>query len=80
MPTTNPVKLSDGREVKIDLYKMTVKDWRDLDTSSVDGTDAVVCKCTGLTQEELEGMPFPDYILLTRTLAKFIGDPLSDPN
>jgi hypothetical protein len=74
--------LSDGKEITFDLSKMTIREYRGLfsTTEDTDTSDGTIAKVAGLTLEEFQALPFPDY---RRVSAKFFArarEPLTDPN
>lgn len=74
------VKLKDKREVSIDLYALTLADIRSLlDAKKKDGEgDEILCKAVGMTKEELQALPFPDYRKITKAFWEYVRDPLKD--
>lgn len=73
------VILSDGRQVNIDLSKITLGDWRELIGNDQKKSDAILCRVTGLTQKELTSMLYLDSRQLFEALFKKAREPLSDP-
>ncbi len=75
------VKLSNGKEIEIDLYNVTRKDWKDFinPRGSLDAEDKFVMKATGLSQNEIDELPEPDFRLLVTAI---IGErrKVVDPN
>ena len=72
------VTLEDGREINIDLTKITVKAWREYvraDTTPEDD-DAMLSKLTGLVPEEIENLSYLDWRKLDRAFAEKIRNPL----
>ena len=76
------VKLKDGREIQFDLYAITVLEVRALSAPPKKGRDDTgdesISKVTGLTVEELQALPFPDYRKITKELWKLLLNPLAD--
>jgi hypothetical protein len=74
------VKLKDKRELSIDLYALTLLEVRQLlDTKKKDNEgDDILCKAVGLTKEELQALPFPDYRKITKAFWECVRDPLKD--
>jgi hypothetical protein len=73
-------KLKSGKEVKIDLYALSVADVRsllDVKKKQHEG-DELLGKAVGMTAEELAALPFPDYRKITRVFWQCISDPLKD--
>ena len=76
------LKLSDGREVTIDLYKITIKEWRALLNPEQKEEDEykLLAKVSGLSSKEVADLPYPDFRLLGNKVAEKASRPLSDPN
>lgn len=76
------LKLSDGREVTIDLYKITIKEWRALlnPEQKEDDEYALLAKVSGMKPKEVADLPYPDFRLLGQKVAEKASSPLSDPN
>jgi hypothetical protein len=75
-------KLSDGREVAIDLGKITIKEWKSLFNPAQPDEDefALISRITGLSVDDVENMKQPDYRLLMVELVARSLNPVSDPN
>ncbi|MGW8250653.1 MAG: hypothetical protein ACWGO1_08420 [Anaerolineales bacterium] len=75
-------KLSDGREVTIDLHKVTIKEWRALLRPDQPEEDeyATLAKIIGWKPKDVESLPYPDFRLLGTKVAEKASRPLSDPN
>ena len=76
------VKLSDGRELTADLYKISQREYRALfdKTQTTAEEDATVGKVFGLTADEIADIPQPDYRLVVREFFDKAKEPLADPN
>ena len=75
------VKLSDGREIKVDLYKITMKEYRDwFFNAQVEDevADGYIVKVTGI--KDASELPQPDYRLIVNRIFELSRQPLSDPN
>ena len=75
------VKLSDGREIKVDLYKITMKEYRDwFFNPQVEDevADGYIVKVTGI--KDASELPQPDYRLIVNRIFELSRQPLSDPN
>jgi hypothetical protein len=74
--------LSDGREIDIDLSKLTIKEWRSLrdPAQPVAEEFELISRVTGWEVKEIENMKQPDYRLLIITLVARSINPVSDPN
>lgn len=57
------VKLSDGREFDVDLMKMSFREYQSILLPSQDDEDGseILGRCVGLTGDELDNLPLPDY-------------------
>ena len=67
------IKLSDGRVVNVTAYKkMTVPEYRAFigNSNKPEDDDAIVCKYTGLTPEELETITQTDYRTLVFAIVR----------
>lgn len=76
------VALSNGREIDIDLHKITVKEWRDLvsDKGDQEQEDELTARICGLTVDEMLNLPQPDYRKLLQAIVKKAREPLADPS
>lgn len=78
------VQLSDGRAVELNLYAVTRRDFTILNALSGDEHRAksndIYARITGLSVDELEDLPFPDWIMLDRKIVTMLTNPLADPN
>lgn len=75
------IKLTvSGREVTIDLSKMTMREWREAREKSDAENDALIGKCTGMTADEIAGLNYVDCTQLYREFLKAAQNPLADPN
>lgn len=76
------LKLSDGREVTIDLHRVTIKEWRALLKPDQPEEDeyATLAKVVGWKAKDVENLPYPDFRLLGNKIAEMASRPLSDPN
>jgi len=76
------ITLSDGREIDIDLYKISLQDYRNLldpERPNEEG-DAIIGRCIGMTAEEVGNLPYPDYRLIVKALFEKSRNPLANPN
>jgi hypothetical protein len=57
------LKLSDGRELTADMYKLTIGEYRLLldNEQPVDAGDESLGKVFGLSASEVTALPYPDY-------------------
>jgi len=76
------ITLSDGRELTVDLTKISIREYRRLfkDETTPEEEDALLAPCFGLTLEEFEALPYPDYKRVTNAFFERAKNPLSDPN
>lgn len=83
MDQTKPdLTLSGGREVVIDLYQITISEYRGLfDKAQPDADgDAVIGRACGMTLAEVQALPYPDYRKLAKAFFEKARDVLADPN
>ena len=77
------VKLTDGREIALDVSGVTVKEWRDFvspNTPDKNG-DALIAKVTGLEVSAVEGLLYADYRTLVREIVRACNTPAASvPN
>jgi len=76
------VILHDGREIEIDLYQCSLKEFRNLlDPGKPDDEgDEILAKVCGLTKAEIQSLPYPDYRALVKAFYAKARNPLADPN
>jgi hypothetical protein len=74
--------LKDGREIEIDLHKITIGEWRALlDPKQPDDEEyKTIAKVSGLTAEEVEELSFLDFRSLGQAISQKAANPISDPN
>ena len=74
--------LKDGREIEIDMYQLSIGEWRALLRPEQPDEDeyATIAKLTGLTAKEVEEIKQPDYSLLIKAVITKAANPVSDPN
>ena len=75
-------KLSDGRELKPDFTKITVKEYRLLlSTTEVEQEDELIGKVYGLSGDELRELNYYDFRVLSKEFIAAARDPAGfDPN
>jgi hypothetical protein len=75
-------KLSDGRELKPDFTRITVKEYRLLIAATeVEQEDELIGKVYGLSGDELRGLTYQDYRLISKEFIAAARDPVGfDPN
>ncbi len=74
--------LSDGRALKVDLTKISIKEYRRLfaESTTPDEEDELLAPCFGLTLEEWQSLSYPDYKAATKAFFEAARNPLADPN
>jgi len=73
MQPTKTITLADGRELVIDLNKMTIREWKDLfDRSQPDeDEDRTLSKVAGMSLEEFELLGYADGRKLGISIIQF---------
>ena len=76
------ITLSDGRVLTVDLTKITIAEYRKLfkQETTPEEEDTLLAPCFGLTVEEFETLPYPDYKRATAAFFEQARNPLADPN
>lgn len=76
------VKLSNGKEITIDLYKINIKEYENMFDKDVsdEAKRALMCKTFNISVEEFEALPMPDGLQLQKAFWKRSQEPLADPN
>jgi hypothetical protein len=76
------ITLSDGRALTFDLYQLTIKEYRSLfdKTQAQDEEDRLIARTAGLSLDEYQALPYPDFRRLAEAFFKKAREPLSDPN
>ena len=76
------VTLSDGRVLEVDLTKISIKEYRRLfaESTTPDEEDVLLAPCFGVTLEEWQALPYPDYKAATKAFFERARNPLADPN
>jgi hypothetical protein len=76
------VTLSDGRELDINLNRITLREWRALfDTDQKpEDEDATLSKVVDLTVEEYQSLPYLDFRLVAQAIFTKAREPLASPN
>jgi len=74
------ITLKSGKQVKIDLYALTVAEIREFLTAKKKDHegDVILGKACGMTADELAALPFPDYRKITKEFWERMSDPLKD--
>lgn len=76
------IKLSDGREIKVDLNKISVSEFRA--TLKADQPDeeeyATLGKAAGLSASDVGKLGYDDYRRLAQAFYDAARQPLADPN
>lgn len=75
------VVLTNGREVRFDFTKVTVKEWRAMlsPTQTDEEGDSVLTKVSGVTKEEMEELTVEDQRILTQGMFRAYRNPLPFP-
>jgi hypothetical protein len=76
------VTLSSGKEITLDLYKISLQEFRyliDPDRPNEEG-DEIIGRAIGMSAEDVGKLPYPDYRLLVKVLFEKARNPLADPN
>jgi hypothetical protein len=76
------VKLSDGREVEIDLSRITIAEHRSLFNAAdkQENEDRLLCRVCGLALDEFQKLPMYDWKLITEAYFWLVREPVYDPN
>lgn len=75
------VTLSTGREVVVDLHRVSLREYRALfEPGNQENEDEIIARAAGMAVEELLDLPFPDYRRIVRAFFDSARDPLADPN
>jgi hypothetical protein len=74
------VTLKDGREIDIDLSKISIAEYRSLfdPEKKADDGDGIIAKVTGLTEQEIGSLSYTDYKKLAKVFFKKAAEP--DPS
>lgn len=75
------VKLHDGREIEIDLYKVTRREFARFGEKETpeDEENAILAKAAGLKVDEIANMAQPDFDQLVRAFYKTRLDLMANP-
>ncbi len=76
------VILSDGREVKYDLTKITISEYRALfdKNQAAEEEDTILARVVGMELDEFQALPLPDWRLVVENFFVRAREPLTDPN
>lgn len=76
------VTLSDGREVTVDLSKITIKEHRSLFDAAdkQENEDRLLSRVCGMSLEDFQNLPAIDWKLLTECYFWLFRNPVFDPN
>jgi hypothetical protein len=76
------VILSDDKEITFDLSRMSIREYRGMFDPQEDDnkTDETLARVAGLTLDELQSLPYPDYRKLARAFFSRCRQPDADPN
>ena len=74
------VTLFSGREVTIDMMKITAQEWRQALKAETNEQEAeIIAKAANMKAEELIGLPLPDYRLIVDSFVRLGVQPLANP-
>jgi hypothetical protein len=76
------VAMDELRKFDVDLSKISIKEYRLLfDTAHpAEQDDALYARCLGLTIDEFQALPYPDYRRAIKAFFDKAKEPLADPN
>ncbi len=76
------MKLSNGSEIKVDLSKISIMEWRLMwkFDSDENKSDEIMGACVGMTVKEIQKLLFRDYQAIARAIRTEASAPLTDPN
>lgn len=77
------VVLPDGREIFIDMNKITIKEYRAVlrnQFEEQDDEDRVVCKAIGMDIEDYQSLGHTDWRTVIQGFFRKAREPLADPN
>lgn len=77
---TKKVKLSDGREVTVDLSKITLAEHRSLFSPDQENEDRLLAQVAGMKVAEFTVLPMCDWKLITEVYFWLAKNPVFDPN
>lgn len=74
------MKLSDERVVRVDLSKISVKEYEGLKNPAFQDDDSytVIEKCTGISKKEISDMPMNDLRVIIGAIMKHASRPIFD--
>jgi SepF-like predicted cell division protein (DUF552 family) len=75
------VTLYSGKEVTLDIMKISMREWKDVTSlgKTADDEAVIIAKVTGLKAEELTDMAQPDYRLIVDAFIRAGTQPLTNP-
>ncbi len=75
------VVLEDGREIRIDLNRITIAEWRRLFDPSQppEEEDTILAKAAGMTIEEWQALGLVDWRKVSTAILEKGRNPLKDP-
>jgi len=76
------LKLSDGREVVVDLSKISITEHRSLFNANdkQENEDRLLSRVCGLDLKEFQALPMADWKLITECYFWLVRNPVYDPN
>lgn len=74
--------LSDGREITLDLNRITLEEWRNLfhQEQPEEEGDKILARVCGLEAGEIVKLGYLDYRRLTKKFFERAREPLADPS
>lgn len=82
MMKSKTVTLSDGREVTVDLSKITIQEHRTLFDAAdkQENEDRLISRVCGLDLKDFQALPMCDWKLITEVYFWLVRNPIFDPN
>lgn len=76
------MKLSNGRNIKVDLSEITIAEWRFMWAfdSDNDKSDAILGSVVGMTVKEIQTLKYQDFKRLTKAVIEAAAQPMADEN
>jgi len=77
---TRQVTLTDGRQVTVDLSKISLKEHRSLFTPDQENEDRLLARVAGMSVEDFTALQMADWKLITEVYFWLARNPVFDPN
>lgn len=76
------VKISDGRDITVNPYLITLEEYRAVFSKKQDPAeeDAIMARVFGLELDDYRTLPYPDWRQLLAVFIRLTRNPLADPN